>query len=121
MIEGNKFFEVQKYLSVTGHIFNPQSLIISQKTWNRLNDDEKNLIRQAAAEAQKYQREVTAASMDKAKATLAGAMTVNEITPAEKDRFRERVQPVIDKFAKSLDANLVKMMYDEIAKVRAAQ
>ncbi|MBJ2350363.1 MULTISPECIES: TRAP transporter substrate-binding protein [Pseudomonas] len=121
VIEGNKFYEVQKYLSVTGHIFNPQSLIISQKTWNRLNDDEKAMIRAAAAEAQTYQREVTAASMDKAKATLAGAMTVNEITPAEKDRFRERVQPVIDKFAKSLDGDLVKMMYDEIAKVRAEQ
>jgi TRAP-type C4-dicarboxylate transport system substrate-binding protein len=121
VIEGNKFYEVQKYLSVTGHIFNPQSLIISQKTWNRLNDDEKAMIRAAAAEAQTYQREVTAASMDKAKATLAGAMTVNEITPAEKDRFRERVQPVIDKFAKSLDGDLVKMMYDEIAKVRAGQ
>ncbi|WP_185022426.1 TRAP transporter substrate-binding protein DctP, partial [Pseudomonas frederiksbergensis] len=121
VIEGNKFYEVQKYLSVTGHIFNPQSLIISQKTWNRLNDDEKAMIRATAAEAQTFQREVTAAGMDKAKVTLAGAMTVNEITPAEKDRFRERVQPVIDKFAKSLDGDLVKMMYEEIAKVRAAQ
>ncbi|SCZ07287.1 MULTISPECIES: TRAP transporter substrate-binding protein [unclassified Pseudomonas] len=121
VIEGNKFYEVQKYLSVTGHIFNPQSLIISQKTWNRLNDDEKAMIRAAAAEAQTFQREVTAASMDKAKATLAAAMTVNEITPAEKDRLRERVKPVVDKFAKSLDGDLVKMMYEEIAKVRAAQ
>ena len=66
VIEGNKFYEVQKYLSVTGHIFNPQSLIISQKTWNRLNDDEKAMIRSAATEAQKFQREVTAASMVKA-------------------------------------------------------
>lgn len=121
VIEGNKFYEVQKYLSVTGHIFNPQSLIISQKTWNRLNDDEKAMIRAAAAEAQTFQREVTAASMDKAKATLAAAMTVNEITPAEKDRLRERVKPVIDKFAKSLDGDLVKTMYEEIAKVRTAQ
>ncbi|SCW71553.1 tripartite ATP-independent transporter solute receptor, DctP family [Pseudomonas sp. NFIX10] len=121
VIEGNKFYEVQKYLSVTGHIFNPQSLIISQKTWNRLNDDEKAMIRAAAAEAQTFQREVTAASMDKAKATLAAAMTVNEITPAEKDRLRERVKPVVDKFAKSLDGDLVKTMYEEIAKVRAAQ
>lgn len=121
VIEGNKFFEVQKYLSVTGHIFNPQSLIISQKTWNRLNEDEKKLIRDAAAEAQKFQREVTAAGMDKAKETLAGAMTVNEISAAEKDRFRERVKPVVDKFAESLDGDLVKMMYDEIAKVRSAQ
>lgn len=121
VIEGNKFYEVQKYLSVTGHIFNPQSLIISQKTWNRLNDDEKAMIRAAAAEAQTFQREVTAASMDKAKATLAAAMTVNEISPAEKDRLRERVKPVVDKFAKSLDGDLVKTMYEEIAKVRAAQ
>jgi DNA-binding protein Fis len=58
--------------------------------------------------------------MDKAKATLAAAMTVNEISPAEKDRLRERVKPVVDKFAKSLDGDLVKTMYDEIAKVRAA-
>ncbi|AXP03133.1 MULTISPECIES: TRAP transporter substrate-binding protein [Pseudomonas] len=121
VIEGNKFYEVQKYLSVTGHIFNPQSLIISQKTWSRLNDDEKAMIRAAAAEAQTFQREVTAASMDKAKATLAAAMTVNEISPAEKDRLRERVKPVVDKFAKSLDGDLVKTMYEEIAKVRAAQ
>lgn len=121
VIEGNKFYEVQKYLSVTGHIFNPQSLIISQKTWNRLNEDEKAMIRAAAAEAQTFQREVTAAGMDKAKATLAAAMTVNEISPAEKDRLRERVKPVIDKFAKSLDGELVKTMYEEIAKVRTAQ
>jgi tripartite ATP-independent transporter DctP family solute receptor len=120
VIEGSKFFEVQKYLSVTGHIFNPQSLIISQKTWNRLNDDEKALIRDAAAKAQVFQREVTAASMDKARATLQAHIAVNDISPAEKDRFRERVQPVIDKFSKQLDAGLVKQMYDEIAKVRAA-
>lgn len=120
VIEGSKFFEVQKYLSVTGHIFNPQSLIIGQKTWNKLNDDEKALIRDAAAKAQVFQREVTAASMDKARANLEQHIAVNDISPAEKDRFRERVKPVIEKFSKQLDQSLVKLMYDEIAKVRAA-
>ena len=121
VIESNKFFEVQKYVSVTGHIFNPQSLIISQKTWNALNNDEKALIREAATEAQKYQREVTAASMDKARAAIEGKVAVNDISPEEKDRFRARVQPVIDKFSKSLNPDLVAMMYKEIAKVRSAQ
>lgn len=120
VIEGSKFFEVQKYLSVTGHIFNPQSLIIGQKTWNKLNDDEKALIRDAAAKAQVFQREVTAASMDKARANLEQHIAVNDISPAEKDRFRERVKPVIEKFSRQLDQSLVKLMYDEIAKVRAA-
>jgi tripartite ATP-independent transporter DctP family solute receptor len=121
VIEGGKFFEVQKYLSVTGHIFNPQSLIIGQKTWNRLNDDEKALIRDAATKAQQYQREVTAASMDKSRSNLAQHIAINDISPEEKDRFREKVKPVVDKFAKTVDAGLVKMMYEEIAKVRAAQ
>ncbi|SQF98777.1 C4-dicarboxylate binding protein, periplasmic protein [Paucimonas lemoignei] len=121
VIEGGKFYEVQKYLSVTGHIFNPQSLIIGQKTWNRLNDDEKALVRDAAAKAQQYQREVTAASMDKARDNLAAHIAINDISPEEKDRFREKVKPVVDKFAKTVDAGLVKTMYEEIAKVRQAQ
>lgn len=121
VIEGNKFYEVQKYLSVTGHIFNPQSLIIGQKTWNRLNDDEKTLIRNAAKEAQEYQRKVTAESMDKARENLAKNIAINDISPAEMDRFREKVQPVVDKFAKTVDAALVKTMYEEIAKVRQSQ
>jgi len=121
VIEGSKFYEVQKYLSVTGHIFNPQSFIIGKKTWDRLNNDEKQIIKDAAAEAQVFQREVTAQSMEKARGNLEKHVAVNDISPEEKDRFRQRVQPVIEKFSKELDGSLVKMMYDEIAKVRAAQ
>jgi len=121
VIEGNKFYEVQKYLSVTGHIFNPQSLIIGQKSWSRLNDDEKALIREAAAEAQQFQRELSASSMDQARAALEGKLAINDVSDAEKERFRERVKPVIEKFAQAIDGQLVQMMYDEIAKVRAAQ
>jgi len=121
VIEGSKFYEVQKYLSVTGHIFNPQSFIIGKKTWHRLNDDEKQIIKDAAVEAQVFQREVTAQSMEKARGNLEKHVAVNDISAEEKDRFRERVQPVIEKFSKELDGSLVKMMYDEIAKVRAGQ
>jgi len=121
VIEGSKFYEVQKYLSVTGHIFNPQSFIIGKKTWDRLNNDEKQIIKDAAAEAQVFQREVTAQSMEKARGNLEKHVAVNDISPEEKDRFRQRVQPVIEKFSKELDGSLVKMMYDEIAKVRAGQ
>jgi tripartite ATP-independent transporter DctP family solute receptor len=119
VIQGSKFYEVQKYISITGHIFNPQSLIIGKKTWDRLNDDEKALIKDAAAKAQTYQREVTATGMGAARGYLEQKAAVNDLSVAEKDRFRQRVQPVIDKYSKELDGDLVKMMYDEIAKVRA--
>lgn len=48
-------------------------------------------------------------------------VAVNDISAEEKDRFRERVQPVIKKYSEKLDGSLVKLMYDEIAKVRAGQ
>ncbi|MGH8354158.1 MAG: TRAP transporter substrate-binding protein, partial [Pseudomonas sp.] len=121
VIEGSKFNEVQKYLSVTGHIYNPQSLIIGKKTWDRLNADEQALIREAAQETQSYQRALSDERQEKAYAALKESMQVNEIAPAELERFRERVQPVIERFAKDLDPALVKAMYEEIAKTRAAQ
>jgi DNA-binding protein Fis len=59
--------------------------------------------------------------MGNSRGNLEKSIAVNDISPEEKDRFRERVKPVIDKFSKELDGSLVKMMYDEIAKVRAGQ
>ena len=121
VILGSKFNEVQKYLSTTNHIYNPQSFVIGQKTWQKLNADEQALIREAAQEAQTYQRQVTEDSQNKALETLKGSMQVNEIAPQEVERFREKVKPVVEQFAKDMNPELVKAMYDSIDKVRAGQ
>ncbi len=44
VIEANKFQEVQKFLAGTRHIYNPQSMFISKKTWDRLNKDEQQVL-----------------------------------------------------------------------------
>jgi tripartite ATP-independent transporter DctP family solute receptor len=118
VILGTKFYEVQKYLSVTRHVYNPQSFIMGDKSWNKLNEDEQKVITEAAAEAQRYQRQVSAEAQDNAYQTLKGSMTANEVSPEEMDRFREKTKPVIEKLAKDVDQGLVKTMYEEIAKVR---
>ncbi|MBV2131678.1 TRAP transporter substrate-binding protein [Pseudomonas sp. MAP12] len=121
VILGSKFNEVQKYLSVTNHIYNPQSFVVGQKTWQKLNADEQALIRDAAKEAQTYQRQVTEDSQSKALETLKGSMQVNEIAPQEVERFRDKVKPVVEQFVKDMNPELVKAMYDSIDKVRAGQ
>lgn len=121
VILGSKFNEVQRYLSVTNHIYNPQSLIIGQRTWSRLNTSEQAVIRDAAQEAQVFQRNLSAERQEQAYAELQSGMQANEVSAEEMDRFRERVRPVIEKFAADIDAELVKTMYDEIEMVRAAQ
>lgn len=51
-----KFYEVQKYISLTAHNYTPAVVIISNSTWNTLNDEQKSLIQEAVAETTTYQR-----------------------------------------------------------------
>ena len=56
-INGAKLYEVQKHLALTGHQYNPQSVVISKKFWEKLTSAEQKLIADAATESAKYQRQ----------------------------------------------------------------
>jgi len=114
-----KLHEVQKYLTLTNHTYNPQIVMIGAKFWNKLNADEKKLIQDAAAEARDYQRSVSREQAAKAVDQLkAEGLQVAELSPAEVARFREKAKPVADKYSAQIDPALVKQVNDEIAKVR---
>ena len=119
VIRDSKFSEVQPYLSVTRHVYNPQSVIMSRKTWDKLSADEKKIVQEAADEAEVYQRKVSREQAAKALDDLTKAgMKVNEIAPQEMARIREKVKPVIDKYAKEVGEPLVAEVNAEIAKKR---
>lgn len=118
-IQGMKFYEVQKYLSISRHIYNPQTVIMSRKTWDGLNADEQAVIRQAAKESTAYQREVSRKANAASLATLQKeGMTINEIAPAELDRIREAVKPVVAKFSAEANPALLKEINETIASKR---
>ena len=56
-INGAKLYEVQKHLTLTGHQYNPQSVMISKKFWDTLSAAEKKIVQDAAIESAKFQRE----------------------------------------------------------------
>ncbi|WNC13789.1 TRAP transporter substrate-binding protein [Brevibacillus brevis] len=118
-IKSNKYNEVQKYLSVTKHVYTPFVFLVGKKFWDKLSPEEQQILRDAAAEAGKYQRELNQTENQKALDELkAAGMEVNEVSAEEKARMQEIIKPVIDKFAKEIGEDLVKEMYDEVAKVR---
>ena len=56
-ILATKLFEVQKYLTVTNHVYNPQVVLVSGKLWTALNDGgARSCCRTAATEARDFQR-----------------------------------------------------------------
>jgi tripartite ATP-independent transporter DctP family solute receptor len=121
VIAANKINEVQKYLAATRHIYNPQSMFISKKTWDRLNKDEQDVLLAAAKEAQVYQRKVSRDAQDVALANLKKTMEFSELPPAEIAKIRTKLKPVIDKFSANVGADFAKQVYAEIDKVRAGK
>lgn len=47
-------------------------------------------------------------------------MTINEVSPTEVARMREKAKPVSDKYAKAYGEELSKELFTEVTKVRAA-
>jgi TRAP-type transport system periplasmic protein len=119
VIVDSKFQEVQKFLSLTKHIYNPQSVIMSKKSWDKLNAAEQKIIQEAATEATAYQRQVSRKANDDGLATLKKTgMQVNDIAPAEMTKIRDKIKPVSDKYAAQVGEALVKEMNAELAKLR---
>ena len=118
--EASKFYEVQKYMSATKHIYNPQMMLVSKKFWDQLSADEKQILEAAALEARDYQRKVAREMSDKSRQfLLSKGMQINDIAPQELARMRDKVKPVVDKYAAQVGEPLVKEFYQELEKAKA--
>ncbi|GAB4393924.1 MAG: DctP family TRAP transporter solute-binding subunit [Kiloniellaceae bacterium] len=96
-----KFQEVQKYLSITGHVYTPAYVLVSEKHFAALPEDVQAGLNTCAADTQNYVYE-TAAQLetDLLEKLKAGGIQVNE---ADKDAFIEASQPIYTEFAASID------------------
>jgi TRAP-type transport system periplasmic protein len=118
-VESSKFYEVQKYLSVTKHKYTPLVVTLSKKFWDQLSADEKKIIQDAAVEAAVYQRKANRDLSDQYLQSLKKVgMQINEIPAAELVRMRAKVQPVVDKYSAQIGGTLVKDLFGEIEKAR---
>jgi tripartite ATP-independent transporter DctP family solute receptor len=118
VILSSKFFEVNKYVSETNHVYATNPIQISKRFWEKLSTTEQKLIQDAATEAQNYQRIVSREVSSKAVSELkAKGMLFNEISPSEQARMRSAVAPVHEKLAASYDPTVVKLFTSELARV----
>lgn len=120
MIYG-KFGEVSKFYSINRYSYTPQSLLISKKAWDGLSTDEKKIFQEAAKEAIDFHRQQSQKKSAESLIELKKTTQVNEVSPAEIVRMREKTQPVIDKFSKEYNEALAKELFAEIAKARGGK
>jgi len=71
-VEASKLYEVQKFISLTGHKFEMTPLLMSKRTWDRLSEADRKIIMEAANEATTVQRKLSKDADDKLVGELKG-------------------------------------------------
>src|SRR5436190_11165501 len=118
VILSNKFFEVQKFVSATNHVYAANIMLVSKKFWDRLSPAEQKMMHAAADESRAYQRQVSRAAAQKSVGELqAKGMQYNEVAAAEQARMRQVAKPVTDKFLATYDPAITKLYTDELARI----
>lgn len=118
----NKMQEVQKYISVTNHVYTPSALVASKKFWDSLSPADQEGLRKAAVEAGLYQRKLLDdGDVDVVGKFKAAGVTLNTVSPAELARIQDKVKPVVAKYSPVIGDDFVKGFYAEIDKARAAK
>jgi TRAP-type transport system periplasmic protein len=118
----NKMYEVQKYLTITNHVYTPVALVASAKWWSSLTPAQQQAVQKVAEETRALQRGAELKQAGEVVGELkAKGMTVAEMPPAELDKIRTAVQPVVDKNAEAIGPEFVNAFYGEVKKFRAAK
>ncbi len=120
VIYAQKFYDVQKYVSTTGHAYDALVLTASKKWWDGLKQADHDVLTSAAREATLFERQTSRKLNGSLRADLIKAgMTINDVSDAERARMREKLKPVIDKYTAEVGPEVTKQFFDAIAKAPA--
>ncbi|MBA2962320.1 MULTISPECIES: TRAP transporter substrate-binding protein [Ramlibacter] len=95
-IASAKLYEVQKYVSLTGHKYESTPFLMSKRTWDRLPEADRKIVNEAAAEATQLQRRLNKEADDKLAADLKGKGV--QIDAVDREAFVQASKPVYAKW-----------------------
>jgi tripartite ATP-independent transporter DctP family solute receptor len=98
-IHASKLYEVQKFISLTGHKYEMTPFVMSKRTWDKLSDADRKAVQESAAEATTMQRRLSQEADDKLIADLkAKGVRVDTV---DKSAFEKSTANVDDKWMAS--------------------
>ena len=95
-INNSRFYEVQKYLSLTEHFYPVCPVMVSDLMWEKLSDEDAVIVKKELHDMVQYERKVSGEELDKTLQKLKEAgMEVNTV---DKSKFKEAISPVYEKY-----------------------
>jgi TRAP-type transport system periplasmic protein len=93
-IYNGKLYEVQKYLSLTGHTYDPNIYFVNKRFYDNLPVEYQKILKDSAHEVAMWQRKAAAQAESSLLDELRTKMKVNFVSAAEIARFREKCAKV---------------------------
>lgn len=108
LIFTNKFYEVQKYLSVDEHVHNFLAFIMNKEKFDGLTEEQKTILMEEGKDFVKRQREKELVDNEDAIEKLGneGGLEVNHFTEEQKQEFKDALKPMHEKYEKEFGAEI---------------
>lgn len=109
-IASAKFHEVQKFLSLSGHVYTPAYLVVSEAFWKKLPKDIQSTLSKIAWEMGDFVRSVGDRLDKQLLGKLAPPMKVNEV---DKDSFIKASSAIYEEFGRTVPggAELIRVIH----------
>ncbi len=99
--ETMQHYEVAEYYTVDEHTRIPEIQVCAKHTWEKLSEEDQKIILECAKESSLYQREVWEQREETSKKlVLEKGTEVITLSEAEKEKFRQAVEPLYEKYCK---------------------
>lgn len=91
----NKYYEAQKYLALTNHVYNSMVHVMSKKTWDKLTPEQQKIIKEESKKAGDYMRQ----ECQKEESSLVKQLEEKgmKVTKPNVAEFKAKMQPAYDK------------------------
>ena len=113
LLETNGVPEINKHATKTEHIYNCTITLMSQKLWNEMSEEDRNLIQEVATESAIKQREICRAEYDRVVKWEQEEMGMTILEVDDKQEWIDATQPVRDEYGAQFA--------DALARIEAAK
>ena len=116
LMYAQKFHEVQKYLTLTGHTYSPWPVVINKKFFNGLPEDLQKVVMDAAVETRDFNRQLSKEDEEKSlKLLKEQGMEVIELTDEQKQEFKEATNQIYEDVKTEVGAELFDKLMKEVS------
>ena len=106
VISVSNFSEVQDYLTLSGHLYSPAIILMSQDFWNSLSEEEQGWVMQAAEASVEVTRN-RVSELEETGVDQLREKGMEVVTEIDREAFEEAVQPAYEQYTSQFGDELI--------------